>query len=90
MAVSSGQNDGVSKTVALLRFVMVVDNGTAFTLLGLKFPPKCTFAGSPTWGWIAYSVGTLLGARTAAPERRHILFVSDRSFLVTAEPGRVG
>jgi indolepyruvate decarboxylase len=65
--------------------VMFVDNGTAFTLLGLKFPPKCTFVGSINWGSIGYSVGALLGALTAAPERRHILFVGDGSFQVTAQ-----
>jgi indolepyruvate decarboxylase len=65
--------------------VMFVDNGTAFTLLGLKFPPKCTFVGSISWGSIGYSVGALLGALTAAPDRRHILFVGDGSFQVTAQ-----
>ena len=65
--------------------VLFVDNGTAFTLLGLKFPPKCTFVGSINWGSIGYSVGALLGALTAAPERRHILFVGDGSFQVTAQ-----
>src|SRR5262245_42466452 len=65
--------------------VMFVDNGTAFTLLGLKFPPRCTFVGSINWGSIGYSVGALLGALTAAPERRHILFVGDGSFQVSAQ-----
>jgi len=65
--------------------VLFVDNGTAFTLLGLKLPPKCTFVGSINWGSIGYSVGALLGALTAAPERRHILFVGDGSFQVAAQ-----
>ena len=65
--------------------VLFVDNGTAFTLFGLKFPPKCTFVGSVNWGSIGYSVGALLGALTAAPERRHILFVGDGSFQVAAQ-----
>jgi TPP-dependent 2-oxoacid decarboxylase len=65
--------------------VLFVDNGTAFTLFGLKFPPKCTFVGSVNWGSIGYSVGALLGALTAAPERRHILFVGDGSFQVSAQ-----
>jgi indolepyruvate decarboxylase len=65
--------------------VLFVDNGTAFTLFGLKFPPKCTLVGSVNWGSIGYSVGALLGALTAAPERRHILFVGDGSFQVTAQ-----
>ena len=41
--------------------------------------------GSVNWGSIGYSVGALLGALTAAPERRHILFVGDGSFQVTAQ-----
>jgi indolepyruvate decarboxylase len=65
--------------------VVFVDNGTAFTLLGLKLPPKCSFVGSINWGSIGYSVGALLGALTAAPERRHILFVGDGSFQVSAQ-----
>jgi indolepyruvate decarboxylase len=65
--------------------VLYVDNGTAFTLFGLRFPPKCTLVGSVNWGSIGYSVGALLGALTAAPERRHILFVGDGSFQVSAQ-----
>jgi len=65
--------------------VLYVDNGTAFTLFGLKLPPKCTIVGSVNWGSIGYSVGALLGALTAAPERRHILLVGDGSFQVSAQ-----
>jgi indolepyruvate decarboxylase len=65
--------------------VLYVDNGTSFSLLGLKLPPGCTFIGSINWGSIGYSVGALLGALTAAPERRHILLIGDGSFQVTAQ-----
>jgi len=65
--------------------VLFVDNGTSYALFGLKFPPNCTFVGSVNWGSIGYSVGALLGTLTAAPERRHILFVGDGSFQVTAQ-----
>jgi indolepyruvate decarboxylase len=65
--------------------VLFVDNGTSYALFGLKFPPKCTFVGSVNWGSIGYSVGALLGALTAAPDRRHLLFVGDGSFQVTAQ-----
>ncbi|OAJ62261.1 hypothetical protein A6V36_21615 [Paraburkholderia ginsengiterrae] len=65
--------------------VVYVDNGTSFSILGLKLPPNCTFIGSINWGSIGYSVGALLGALTAAPERRHILLVGDGSFQVTAQ-----
>jgi indolepyruvate decarboxylase len=65
--------------------VLYVDNGTSFVILGLKLPPKCTFVGSINWGSIGYSVGALLGALTAAPERRHILLIGDGSFQVAAQ-----
>jgi indolepyruvate decarboxylase len=65
--------------------VLFVDNGTSYALFGLKLPPNCTFVGSVNWGSIGYSLGALLGALTAAPERRHILFVGDGSFQVTAQ-----
>ena len=65
--------------------VLFIDNGTSYALFGLKLPPKCTFVGSVNWGSIGYSVGALLGSLTAAPERRHILFVGDGSFQVTAQ-----
>src|SRR5262245_13002797 len=65
--------------------VLFVDNGTSYALFGLKFPPKCTLIGSVNWGSIGYSVGALLGTLTAAPERRHLLFVGDGSFQVTAQ-----
>ena len=65
--------------------VLYVDNGTSFVLLGLKLPPNCTFIGSVNWGSIGYSVGALLGALTAAPHRRHLLFLGDGSFQVTAQ-----
>ncbi|MBV8666068.1 MAG: alpha-keto acid decarboxylase family protein [Burkholderiaceae bacterium] len=65
--------------------VIYVDNGTSFSILGLKLPPKCTFIGSINWGSIGYSIGALLGAMTAAPERRHVLLIGDGSFQVTAQ-----
>jgi indolepyruvate decarboxylase len=65
--------------------VLYVDNGTSFVILGLKLPPNCTFVGSINWGSIGYAVGALLGALTAAPERRHLLFVGDGSFQVSAQ-----
>jgi indolepyruvate decarboxylase len=65
--------------------VLYVDNGTSFVILGLKLPADCTFIGSINWGSIGYSVGALLGALTAAPHRRHLLFVGDGSFQVSAQ-----
>jgi len=65
--------------------VLYVDNGTSFVLLGLKLPRGSTFIGSINWGSIGYSVGALLGAMTAAPNRRHILLIGDGSFQVSAQ-----
>jgi indolepyruvate decarboxylase len=65
--------------------VLYVDNGTSFVILGLKLPRGCTFVGSINWGSIGFSVGALLGALTAAPDRRHILLVGDGSFQVSAQ-----
>jgi indolepyruvate decarboxylase len=65
--------------------VLFVDNGTSYALFGLKLPPNCTFVGSVNWGSIGYSVAALLGTLTAAPNRRHLLFVGDGSFQVTAQ-----
>jgi indolepyruvate decarboxylase len=65
--------------------VLYVDNGTSFVTLGLKLPTNCTFVGSINWGSIGYSVGALLGALTAAPDRRHLLFIGDGSFQVSAQ-----
>jgi indolepyruvate decarboxylase len=65
--------------------VLFIDNGTSYALLGLKLPANCTFIGSVNWGSIGYSVGALLGALTAAPDRRHLLFLGDGSFQVTAQ-----
>ncbi|MBV8684163.1 MAG: alpha-keto acid decarboxylase family protein [Caulobacteraceae bacterium] len=65
--------------------VIYVDNGTSFSILGLRLPTGCTFIGSINWGSIGYSVGALLGALIAAPHRRHILLVGDGSFQVTAQ-----
>ncbi|MFB8177793.1 thiamine pyrophosphate-dependent enzyme [Streptomyces sp. NPDC055966] len=38
-----------------------------------------------TGGSIGYSVGALLGTLTAAPDRRHLLFLGDGSFQLTAQ-----
>ena len=65
--------------------VLYVDNGTSFVILGLKLPRNSTFVGSINWGSIGYSVGALLGALTAAPDRRHILLIGDGSFQVSAQ-----
>jgi indolepyruvate decarboxylase len=65
--------------------VLLVDNGTSYALFGVQLPKGCTFVGSVNWGSIGYSVAALLGTLTAAPDRRHLLFVGDGSFQLTAQ-----
>lgn len=65
--------------------VLLVDNGTSYALFGVELPEGCTFVGSVNWGSIGFSVGALLGTLTAAPQRRHLLFVGDGSFQEAAQ-----
>jgi indolepyruvate decarboxylase len=65
--------------------VLVAEDGTSYASFGLQLPPGCTFVSQVIWGSIGYSVGSLLGTLTAAPNRRHLLFVGDGSFQLTAQ-----
>jgi indolepyruvate decarboxylase len=65
--------------------VLITDNGTSYAIFGFKLPPKCTVLASIMWGGIGYSVGALLGTLTAAPQRRHLLFIGDGSFQESAQ-----
>jgi indolepyruvate decarboxylase len=65
--------------------VLYTDNGTSYAIFGFQLPADCTVIASIIWGSIGYSVGALLGAMTAAPDRRHLLFVGDGSFQETAQ-----
>jgi indolepyruvate decarboxylase len=65
--------------------VLVADGGTSYASMGLHLPPDCTFVAQFIWGSIGYSVGSLLGTLAAAPDRRHLLFVGDGSFQLTAQ-----
>jgi len=65
--------------------VLFTDNGTSYAIFGFRLPQDCTVVASVIWGSIGYSVGALLGTLTAAPQRRHLLFVGDGSFQVTAQ-----
>jgi indolepyruvate decarboxylase len=65
--------------------VLLTDNGTSYAIFGFQLPPGCTVVASVIWGSIGYSVGALLGTMTAAPDRRHLLFIGDGSFQETAQ-----
>jgi indolepyruvate decarboxylase len=65
--------------------VLVVEDGTSYASFGLRLPADCSVVAQVIWGSIGYSVGSLLGTLTAAQERRHLLFVGDGSFQLTAQ-----
>jgi indolepyruvate decarboxylase len=65
--------------------VLIAEDGTSYASAGLQLPPGCSFVSQVIWGSIGYSVGSLLGTLTAAPDRRHLLFVGDGSFQLTAQ-----
>jgi indolepyruvate decarboxylase len=65
--------------------VLIVEDGTSEAgCWGLQLPPRCSFT-QAVWGSIGYSVGSVLGTLLAEPERRHLLFVGDGSFQLTAQ-----
>jgi indolepyruvate decarboxylase len=66
--------------------VILAEDGTSIVgAAGLRLPEDCTFISQPVWGSIGYTVGALLGALIAAPQRRHILFIGEGSFQLTAQ-----
>jgi indolepyruvate decarboxylase len=66
--------------------VIVAENGTSLAgLARLKLPGGCSFVSQPVWGAIGYTLPALLGTALAAPDRRHLLFIGDGSFQVTAQ-----
>jgi indolepyruvate decarboxylase len=66
--------------------VILAEDGTSIVGAGgLRLPEDCTFISQPVWGSIGYTVGALLGALVAAPKRRHILFIGEGSFQLTAQ-----
>jgi indolepyruvate decarboxylase len=65
--------------------VILVEDGTSLVVHGFNLPPNCTVVSQPIWSSIGYTVGALLGTLAAAPDRRHLLFVGDGSFQLTAQ-----
>jgi indolepyruvate decarboxylase len=66
--------------------VIVAEDGTSNSgATEMKLPAACSFVTQAAWGSIGYTVGALLGALCAAPERRQILFIGDGSFQLTAQ-----
>jgi indolepyruvate decarboxylase len=66
--------------------VLIAEDGTSEAgCWGLQLPQGCSLITQAIWGSIGYSVGSVLGTLLAAPERRHLLFVGDGSFQLTAQ-----
>lgn len=66
--------------------VLITEDGTSEAgCWALQLPPRCSLITQAVWGSIGYSVGAVLGTLLAAPERRHLLFVGDGSFQLTAQ-----
>src|ERR1700688_5099850 len=50
-----------------------------------RFPGKCSLICQALWGAIGYTLPATFGSLIAAPQRRHILFIGDGSFQLTAQ-----
>ncbi|WP_342319377.1 alpha-keto acid decarboxylase family protein [Corynebacterium mayonis] len=66
--------------------VVVAEAGTSNIGLGpQRMPNGVTYINSPIWGSIGFTLPALMGAMFAAPQRRHLLFIGDGSFQLTAQ-----
>jgi indolepyruvate decarboxylase len=66
--------------------VILAEDGTSIIGAGaLQLPEGCAFISQAVWNSVGYTVGALLGALLAAPGRRHILFIGEGSFQLTAQ-----
>ncbi len=66
--------------------VVIAEAGTSNIGLGpQRFPDNVTFINSPIWGSIGFTLPAALGSMLAAPNRRHVLFIGDGSFQLTAQ-----
>jgi indolepyruvate decarboxylase len=66
--------------------VVAAENGTSLSgLSGIRLPRGVTVVSQALWGSIGYSLPATFGSLMAAPERRHVLFIGDGSFQLTAQ-----
>lgn len=66
--------------------VLIAEDGTSgIGASGMQLPQGCTFVTQALWGSIGYTLGALLGTLLATPKRRHMLFIGDGSFQLTAQ-----
>jgi indolepyruvate decarboxylase len=66
--------------------IVCAENGTSLSgLSGVRLPRGVTVLSQALWGSIGYSLPATFGSLIAAPERRHVLFIGDGSFQLTAQ-----
>lgn len=66
--------------------VVITEAGTSTIGLGPHpLPSGVKYINSSIWGSIGFTLPALLGSQLAAPERRHLLFIGDGSFQLTAQ-----
>ncbi|WP_241503056.1 alpha-keto acid decarboxylase family protein [Komagataeibacter melaceti] len=66
--------------------VVLADNGSSMVaMLHAHLPEQCSLLVQPVWAAIGYSLPAALGACLATPRRRHVLFIGDGSFQMTAQ-----
>ena len=66
--------------------IITAENGTSLSgITGTPMPTGVTVLSQALWGSIGYSLPACFGSMIAAPERRHLLFIGDGSFQLTAQ-----
>jgi TPP-dependent 2-oxoacid decarboxylase len=66
--------------------VVIAENGTSLNgTLGIRLPSGTDVICQALWGAIGYTLPATFGSLVAAPERRHVLFIGDGSFQLTAQ-----
>ena len=66
--------------------VVIAEAGTSHIgLSAQQLPANVKYINSPIWGSIGFTLPATLGSQLAEPGRRHVLFIGDGSFQLTAQ-----
>ncbi|MGO3743715.1 alpha-keto acid decarboxylase family protein [Kerstersia sp.] len=66
--------------------VIIGEAGTSNSALGgMRLPAGASYIAQPVWGAIGYTLPALFGSQVSTPWRRHLLFIGDGSFQLTAQ-----
>ncbi|MFM0277774.1 thiamine pyrophosphate-binding protein [Paraburkholderia sediminicola] len=66
--------------------VLIGEAGTSHAALSsMRLPRGATYIAQPIWGAIGYTLPALFGSLVGASARRHLLFIGDGSFQLTAQ-----